>query len=343
MPETYEEFAAYVEAANNSFGAKGIYFGADGLDSLFGFGFDCGDEFIVVDGTVHHSYTLDSFRSYLETAADWYSRGLIYSDFYLYGTDDTEDQMFCRGELAADIGRCASYDMFYGYMDEGYEATLTPMKPVRQNVGDEIHFSTTAGSLIKKEDTWSITESCADPELVMALVNYLFSEEGQLLFNWGVEGEAYTLDAEGAPEYTDMMINDPDNPYLFTAFMYASNTASEYAPSIMDVSKQYYSFDDIAWLAYEYYLDDGADGSYNYPDGATLSANELTEYASISSDVDTYVDTQLLAFITGQVALNDDSWEDFQSALTRFGVDTMVEMKQAAYDRYEEKLAGLNA
>lgn len=341
-PETYDEFAAYVEAANANYGAKGIYFNATGVDGMFSFGYDCGEEYIVVDGAVQHSLTLDSFRSYLETAADWYSRGLIYTNFYLYGNDDTEDQMFCRGELAADIGRCASYDMFYGFMDEGYEAELTPMKPVRLNAGDAVHYSTTVGSLIKKEDTWSITEACSDPELVMGIVNYLFSEEGQLLFNWGVEGESYTLNAGGEPEYTDMMINDPDNPYLFSAYMFASNTASEYAPSIMDVSKQYYSFDDAAWLAYEYYLDDGADGSYNYPDGALLSGDELSKYAAISGDVDTYVDTQLLSFITGQTVLDDSSWADFQNTLESFGIATMVELKQAAYDRYEEKLAGLN-
>lgn len=341
-PETYDEFAAYVEAANEKYGAKGIYFNPEGIDSLFGFGFDCGEDYIVESGSVKHTYTLDSFRSYLETAADWYKRGLIYSDFYLYGNDDTEDQMFCRGELAANMGRCTAYDMFYGYMDEGYEATLTPMKPVKENVTDEIHYSTTVGSLIKKEDTWSVTEQCSDPQLVMGLVNYLFSEEGQLLFNWGIEGEAYTLDDSGKPQYTDMMINDPDTPYLFTAYLYASNTASEYAPSVMDVSKQYYSFDDAAWQAYEYYLDDGADGSYNYPDGATLGESELTEYATISSDIETYVDTQILAFITGQVTLDDSSWAEFQTELENFGIAKMVEMKQAAYDRYEEKVASLS-
>ena len=342
-PTTYDELAAYVEAANNTYGAQGMYLGSDGNDALFSFGFDCGSDYIVVDGEVQHSFQQDSFRTYLETAADWYSRGLIFNDFYLYGQDDTEDQMFCSGGLAVNVGRCTSYDLFYGYTDESYSAVYAPMNPVRVNADDQIHYSGTTGSLIKKADTWSITESCSDPELVMELVNYLFSEEGQLLFNWGVEGEAYTLNADGEPEYTDMMINDPDMAYLFTAYLYASNTASEYAPSIMDVSKQYYSFDDTAWDAYYLYLDDGADGSYNYPDGATLTADELTEYATYSSDVDTYVDTQLLAFITGQVVLDDASWADFQSNLESLGINEMVEAKQAAYDRYAEKLAGLNA
>ena len=353
VPKTYNEFEAYVEACNSTYDTQGIYFNSTGLDGLFAFGFDCGAgsmtgptgglSYRVVDGTVEASYQTDAFRAYLEQAATWYEKGLIYRDFYLYGMDDTEDQMFCSGQLAANIGRCTSYDLFNSYTDAGYSAVYAPMNPVKLHAEDEIHYSGTTGSLIKKQDTWSITETCEQPELVMELVNYLFSEEGQLLFNWGVEGEAYTLNADGEPEYTDMMINDPDNPYLVTAYLYASNTASEYAPSVMDVSKQYYSFDDTAWAAYEMYLDDGADGSYNYPDGAVLTADELTESAPISSDVETYVDTQILSFVTGQTALTDESWDAFQKQLSDMGIVRVVELKQAAYDRYADKLESLGA
>ena len=343
VPATYAELEAYIEACNSTYGSQGMVLSAEGLDEMLAFGYDCGTEYLVVDGEVKSSLQQDSFREYMNMVSDWYSRGLIYSDFYLYGTDDTLDQMFCSGQLAVDTGRCTSFEMFYGYTDASYSAEYGPMKPVRINAEDEIHYSTTVGSLVKKQDTWSITTACESEEqqIVMALVNYLFSEEGQMLFNWGVEGEAYTLNAEGEPEYTDMMINDPDNPYLFTAYLYASNTASEYAPSIMDVSKQYYSFDDTAWLAYEMYLDDGADGSYNYPAGATLNAEELTDYAALSSDLNTYVETQVLAFITGQTELNDDTWGQFQDTLVSMGIDTMVSYYQAAYDRYEDKVAGL--
>lgn len=343
LPATYAELEAYVEACNDTYGSQGMILSADGLDEMLAFGYDCGTEYLVVDGEVKSSLQQDAFREYMNMVADWYSRGLIYSDFYLYGTDDTLDQMFCSGKLAVDTGRCTSFEMFYGYTDGSYSAEYGAMKPVRINADDEIHYSTTVGSLVKKEDTWSITTACEkeEQEIVMGLVNYLFSEEGQLLFNWGVEGEAYTLNAEGEPEYTDMMINDPDMAYLFTAYLYASNTASEYAPSIMDVSKQYYSFDDTAWEAYEMYLDDGADGSYNYPAGATLNADELTDYAALSSDLDTYVETQILAFITGQTVLNDDTWAQFQDTLVSMGIETMVSYYQAAFDRYEEKVAGL--
>lgn len=344
VPQTYEELEHYVSTANETYGAKGMILASDGLDELLAFGYDCGTEYLVVDGQVKSSLQQESFRDYMEMVTRWYKEGIIYSDFYLYGSDDTLDQMFCSGQLAVDTGRCASYEMFAGYTDADYSASYGPMKPVRVNAGDEVHYSTTVDSLVKKEDTWSVTTACPEDkyEVVMSLVNYLFSEDGQLLFNWGVEGEAYNLNDAGEPEYTDMMINDPDTPYLFTAYLYASNTASEYAPSVMDVSKQYYSFDDTAWLAYEYYLSDGADCSYNYPAGAALNAEELTDASAISSDLDTYVETQILSFITGQDELNDESWDQFQETLNNMGIDSLVSYYQAAYDRYEAKVAGLS-
>ncbi len=152
-PTTYDELADFVEACNTTYGSQGIYFAADGQDTLFGFGFDCGTEFLVLDGQVTHAYLRDAYYDYLSTAADWYSRGLIYQDFYLYGTDDTMDQLFCSGGLVLNASRCTAYEMFDSYTDDDYDAVYAPLALVKQDVDDELHYSTTVGSMIKREDT----------------------------------------------------------------------------------------------------------------------------------------------------------------------------------------------
>lgn len=109
VPQTYEELEHYVSTANETYGAKGMILASDGLDELLAFGYDCGTEYLVVDGQVKSSLQQESFRDYMEMVTRWYKEGIIYSDFYLYGSDDTLDQMFCSGQLAVDTGRCASY------------------------------------------------------------------------------------------------------------------------------------------------------------------------------------------------------------------------------------------
>ena len=42
-----------------------------------------------------------------------------------------------------------------------------------------------------------ITTACKDPVRAIKFLDYLCSDEGQVLINWGIEGVNYTLDADG--------------------------------------------------------------------------------------------------------------------------------------------------
>ncbi len=45
------------------------------------------------------------------------------------------------------------------------------------------------------QNGFSITTSCKEPDRVLAALNLLMSEKWQKILNWGLEGEAYTIDA----------------------------------------------------------------------------------------------------------------------------------------------------
>ena len=51
-----------------------------------------------------------------------------------------------------------------------------------------------------------VTKNCKYPERVMALINYLHSDEGMLLHHWGVEGTHYTIDENGVRDATPELI-----------------------------------------------------------------------------------------------------------------------------------------
>ena len=65
----------------------------------------------------------------------------------------------------------------------------------------------------------AITKSCEDPVRAIKFMDYLCSDEGQILYHWGIEGENYFLDENGKPYRTDEEVakaqSDPD---------YAKNT-----------------------------------------------------------------------------------------------------------------------
>ena len=109
----------------------------------------------------------------------------------------------------------------------------------------------------------------------------------------------------------------------------------------MDVSASYYNFGKAEWNAYELFRTPSNDGAYNMPTGAALTAEESTRYAQLSSDFDTYVENTVTGWIVGQAPLDENAFADFKAQLVSLGLDEMTEIKQSAYDRYEEKFTTL--
>ena len=77
------------------------------------------------------------------------------------------------------------------------------------------------------------------------------SDDAYLLTNYGVEGVTYTLDENGKPHYTDLIINNPDGlSYFFASYVYATNAASSFFPFLNDMSRTFFDFTDNQWQVY---------------------------------------------------------------------------------------------
>ena len=55
----------------------------------------------------------------------------------------------------------------------------------------------------------SISAACAYPEIALEWLNTTYTEEGIIYSNYGLEGEAFTYDENGEPQYTDLIRNNP--------------------------------------------------------------------------------------------------------------------------------------
>ena len=342
IPQTYDELHDTLAAFQQAYGCDGMYFGGYS-DERLSYGYGCGSgDFIVMDSTVTSGYIQDSFYDYLCMCRDWYAEGLIYSDFFTAATGDY-DQLLIGGDCGVVQGAATSFSTIYAYLTEEEMETfaLAAMTPVKLNAEDELHYSWNVPNYLKRTDAWSISGDCENPVPLVQFVNYMYSEEGALLFNYGTENETFTYDENGDPQYTDLVINNPDQPYFFASYLYASNAATEYFPSMMDVSASYYNFGDAEWQAYELFSTPANDGTYNMPAGAAMTEEESTRYAQLSSDFDTYVESTITAWIVGQEPLDETAFQNFKTQLDNLGLAEMTEIKQAAYDRYGTKVASL--
>ena len=60
---------------------------------------------------------------------------------------------------------------------------------------------------------WGISSQCKDPVTVIKFMDYFFSEEGDELINWGIEGDTYTKNADGTKQFTDKVLKSEPVSY----------------------------------------------------------------------------------------------------------------------------------
>lgn len=331
-PDTMEDIHAYLTTAKETNGAVS-QFSADGLDGtiLTSFNLDGNSGYIVKDGTVSSIYQENSFRDYLETARDWYKEGLIDPDFYSIDDITENASKVANGQYSMCSNSAQGISRITQFVsDPDSTIELYPVAYISAN-GEEIHVGQTS-PLITDKDCWAFTTACDDVVPLVKLVEYMYSDEGYLLYNYGVEGETYTLADDGTPEWTDMMVNNPDYAFDIMEYLYATATI----PGARDYSREAFNFSENELRCMEVY-GNMTDGAYNYPTYAVMTGDESTKYSALSSDLETYTESAILAFITGQEELNDSSYNDFISTVQNMGIEEMVAIKQAAYDRAQEK------
>ncbi|HJA93451.1 MAG TPA: hypothetical protein H9717_10125 [Candidatus Eisenbergiella merdipullorum] len=188
----------------------------------------------------------------------------------------------------------------------------------------------------------AVITKTADEEtmkLCLQMLNYAYTEEGSLYWNYGEEGVSWEYNEEGVPTFTGLVKDDPDvDP------MTKYNGATFGGPCIQATNLLYEknSADAIAandtW--YYVYPDDEAKNEavtsgWKWPVGATYTTEESDELDEIGQNISTYVDENGGAFLTGAKDIDDDAvWEQYLADLEAYNITRILEIRQACYDRY---------
>ena len=334
-PTTLDDMEKYLQYSKDTYGAYAyLQYGGQDTDWASAFNVNPGG-FMVKDGTVVHAYKTQEYRDYLAQMNDWYKKGFFNDDFY----NDT-DITTVRYDMANDL--CSFVDYSAAGISDIYD--MNPANTAMELMAihypkapgvEEIHVGFDS-QLIKNADTWAISTACDDYTDLLRLVNWLYSEEGQFIYNWGEEGVSYELDANGEPHWTDLIINNPDGlSYMFATYKYASGQATTFFPGVFDMEKGFYDPRPGQLEALET-LSELTDGAWIIDRGVQIPLELQTENASISTEMSTYADGEILKFILGDRSL--DTYDDFLATVESMGLDRLTEIQQIAYDTYMEKL-----
>ena len=178
-----------------------------------------------------------------------------------------------------------------------------------------------------------VTTSCSEEKLITALkwLNYGYTEEGRMYWNYGKEGVSYTLDENGEPQWTELITEDPDGVLnAVTKYVGTDGTGiSIQASHMVDCRIEGYSSLVSKWI------DNTVSMEHCVPT-LSLTVDEQTRYSDLISPIRTYVEQMGLKFMTGDESL--DNFDAFVAELKEMGLDEVLEIKQAAYDRFLEKI-----
>ena len=178
---------------------------------------DNGQWIIDDEYNVHYKHVTDEEKEYFKWLCRMYNEGILDPNFATQ-TDDDYIAKVASGRVVAitdaewHYSQCEATLVADGKVDQTYVGLPVTLREDQVEKA-LLYQGTTVGWGI------GITNSCEDPVRAIKFLDYLCSDEGQILYHWGIEGENYFLDDDGQPYRTDEEVakaqSDPD---------YAKNT-----------------------------------------------------------------------------------------------------------------------
>ncbi len=333
MPETIEEWDTVLRAFKDYGFEVPFVTRNEWMKDVWSPGFDNWGDFYVDNGIVKHGLIEDSRKDLIEQLRNWNADGLIDRD-WLVADKSSNQTYFTTGKSAAvyapfgqGLGQYTQimHDADPEITQEDIRCTV----PVTSQKGQNTKFSKMNNLFDKSGVSCAITTQCKNVDAAAWLIDWMYSEEGNLCCNFGIEGETYEM-KDGKPVYTDLIMNNPDGLSIANALA-AYTRASTSGTCVQDTSyiEQYYEQDNQK-EALELSMKTDM-GEHFFPP-TNVAEEDAERYADIMSNVKTLADEMEAQFISGTISM--DEWDGYQKQLHDLGIDDAVAMMQKAYDNY---------
>lgn len=292
----------------------------------------CRDFYLGDDGKVHFGPAEEGYKQYLELFHQWYDEKLIDQDLATLALDQVSAKI-TSGESGASIGwagsRMGTWINAAVKTDPDFMLVAAPYPTL--NKGDTPEMGQ-IDNRYPNQASVAITTSCKDIETAARLMDYAYSEEGHMLFNFGIEGESYEM-IDGYPTYTDKILNNPDG-WSVAQSMSAYIRGNYNGPFVQDLRyiEQYYTIETQKVSNQIWGATNAA--SHKVPP-ITPTTEESKEYSTIMNEINTYRDELTLKFIFGDESL--DNFDKFVQTLYELGLDRALEIQNAALERYNAR------
>ena len=293
-----------------------------------GFGLPTTD-FYVENGEVHYGLAEVELKDALAYLNKLYEEKLLDAEFATVDSATSKANLMngssgvWYGAVAGGIGTIQKQ---MNETDPKFE--LTGMTGLVANKGD----ATIKPSYSSLTSTFGacILPSCKNPEIAAKFLNYGYTEEGINFWNYGMEGVSYNM-VDGYPTYTDLIMNNPDGWTIQQAMAGYSLGYS----GLISIQQDEYMEQYLTLAGQKKALENWckvSDDIYFMP-SLVYSGDVSAEYSRILSEIETYYDQMLVAYVNGTKSL-DNIESEYLGTLNNLNVDRLIEIVQEAYDAY---------
>lgn len=338
MPVTYDDWYKVLKAFKEQLGIEAPFYTSKyGIDVYGDFmaGFDTAPYFYQVDGTVKYGPLDDNYREYLKMLNQWWEEGILDRDFATrasIGITADNDMM-----LNDKVGSLVDYGtrLSDAYVTRGAANPEFYMvgvqQPVKQ-VGDTPKYRATGSSPL----TGAVLSISADSKHIEEAIRWVdgfYAADVYLNANYGVESQEGVVwyAAEDGHRIGDYAFRYANPNGLASATVLAKywskNPPVRVEASQIEQSDQNKQDGWKIWSKFE--------PVNRLATRATMTADEAVEYASLYTDIQTYVQECNVKFIMGQMSLNE--YDAYRDTLHRMNIDRCIALKQAALDRYNAR------
>ncbi len=318
------------------------YFGSG--DLLTGFG--TAASYHAVDDKVSYGPIEEGFYNYLVKMNDWFQKGYIYKDF----ASRTNDLFYLPntaltygGAAGIWFGATSQLGTLLSQPDYGLNVDIQPiLNPIDTEHGNTSAINMMYAGRNGQTGGAMISSTCQNVERLLTTIDYMYSEEGAMLKEYGLTKEQGAADDELYKEHglTEGAYSIDSNGEVIAAEPFLPGGGLDLTPFVdykmpgmrnnKYTNKNLKEIDKKAtaiWLNYGYGM---------FPPIYRTTEEDAT-YTANQSNIEDYVNTMVLKFILGDEKLDKTSWEEYKKQIETFGVNDNIAIMQAAYDRYQQR------
>ena len=302
--------------------ARGVFINAWGIKNGFH----------VEDGQVKYGPAEPVYEDFLITMNKWYSEDLIDKNF-ASADGKVVDANILNGNTGARVTYPGSGIGRYvpALKENDPNADLGPTTFPVLKEGERSKISSRS-SAVPGNGFAAISTNCENVEEAMRLLDYGYSEEGNLLFNFGIDGTSFEM-VDGYPTMTDEVLANETGMTVGQAW--AQYARAPYNGPFVQRQEYIVQYNPLQQQKDCFTLWSDTDAADYMMPAISVAKEDSAEYSRLITDLQTYVDEFSLRVIMGAESI--DSFDEYTAQLKAQGIERILEIQQAALDNYNNR------